>query len=230
MSPDQERNVLLYSQAKEVLTNYFTGKITKTMKTRNISDKFMFSIQNGTAGSTSNAVRVALAAGNVDTVGFDIAKSSGEVTGITMHHHNPAALNNEGYHVDCILDDAAVTVSVNSESRTVTMATVDGSKTIRHALADLSRNFRCVKQITIAASSTRAYMTSMSIASLSPFHKENERDIDLQSFYKTTQYQNDKIEIPFQQGELQWNDSLFLALNVPGGVTEQITIEFYDEE
>lgn len=186
-----------------------------------ITDKFQFSIKN----NGDRAVRVALATGLIDVEGIDlVTDDKDENLSAVRHFHNVENLLAEGYQVDTVLDDA----SVELDNRSVVMATVDASKSIRHAKHSLSRNFRWIKKVTIAATSTAAYQTSMSIATLSPFHKENERDIDLNDFFSVQQFQNDKIVMNFAHGEFQWNDELFWALNVPAGVTEQISIEFYD--
>ena len=193
-----------------------------------ITDKLQFSIQN----KTDRSIRVALATGNIDVEGFDTSNHEDPETGalvvaVSHHFHNIDALVAEGYSVDTVLDDAVVSL-LGSPRERIAMASVDSSKTIRHAKRSLRRNFRWIKKITIAANSTAAYQTSMSIATLSPFHKENERDIDLNDYFSVQQYQNDKIVIPLAHGELQWNDDFFWALNIPVGVTEQITVEFYD--
>lgn len=186
-----------------------------------ITDKFQFSIKN----NGDRAVRVALATGLIDVEGIDLVTDDKEENlSAVRHFHNVENLLAEGYQVDTVLDDA----SVKLDNKSVVMATVDASKSIRHAKRSLSRNFRWIKKVTIAATSTAAYQTSMSIATLSPFHKENERDIDLNDFFSVQQFQNDKIVMNFAHGEFQWNDELFWALNVPAGVTEQISIEFYD--
>lgn len=197
-----------------------------------ISDKFQFSIVN----RCNNSVRVALATGHIDVEGFDLKPGKHfdpekpdwvEHLHVEKHMHNTENLEREGYSVDTVLDDAEVTIGLNSEDRII-MACIDSSKTIRHAKASLMQNFRWIKKITIAANSTAAFQTSMSIATLSPFHKENERDIDLNDYFSVQQFQNDKIVMEFEHGELQWNDDLFWAINIPTRVTEQITVEFYD--
>ena len=86
-----------------------------------------------------------------------------------------------------------------------------------------------IKKVTIAASNTTAYNTSMSVCTLSAFAQCPEIDIDLNQYFKTTQYQNDKIEIEFDFGELQWNADFLWLINIPANVREQITVEFYNE-
>lgn len=194
-----------------------------------LTDKFQFSIVN----HCNRAVRVALATGHIDVEGFDLVAGKDynsedpnffEHLHVVKHMHNTENLEREGYSVDAVLDDAAIKI----DGGTIHMACIDTSKTIRHAKASLMQNFRWIKKITIAANSTAAFQTSMSIATLSAFHKENERDIDLNDYFSVQQFQNDKIVMDFEYNELQWNDDLFWALNIPTGVTEQISVEFYD--
>lgn len=202
-----------------------------------ISDKFQFAIKN----RADRSVRIALATGHIDVEGFETSvnpeydpesPSEDVPEFLTVKHmHNTANLAREGYAVDTVLDDAVVTLKdaiPGSKHADVMMACVDSSKTIRHAKASLMQNFRWIKKITIAADSTAAFQASMSIATLSAFHKENERDIDLNDYFSVQQFQNDKIVMEFEHGELQWNDDFFWAINIPTGVTEQISVEFYD--
>lgn len=200
-----------------------------------ISDKFQFAIIN----RAERSVRIALATGHIDVEGFDVVSNPTYDSEdpdpavpqflIEKHMHNTENLAREGYAVDTVLDDAEIRLADSKSDRPVIiMACVDSSKTIRHAKASLMQNFRWIKKITLAANSTAAFQASMSIATLSAFHKENERDIDLNDYFSVQQFQNDKIVMEFEHGELQWNDDFFWALNVPTGVTEQISVEFYD--
>lgn len=198
-----------------------------------LSDKFQFSIVN----RCDRSVRVALATGHIDVEGFDLVPGKHydpedpeayKHLHVEKHMHNTENLEREGYSVDTILDDATVKIGRGEGDGSIIMSSIDTSKTIRHAKASLMQNFRWIKKITIAANSTAAYQTSMSIATLSAFHKENERDIDLNDYFSVQQFQNDKIVMEFEHGELQWNDDFFWALNIPTKVTEQISIEFYD--
>lgn len=201
-------------RAEKELTNYFTGQPKQNNKmslATSISDKFQFSIVNENAAA---AKRVAIFTGNIRSKGTD-CKSANYSTAAT------AALAAEGYIVDSVLCDAT--------DSNVSMRSVDSSKSIAHVMEYFRYNQRYVKKVTIASNNVAAYNTSMSMCSLNPFHKEAERDIDLNQYYKTSQYQNDKIEIEYTEGELQINDCLFWAINVPSSTTLQITIEFYNE-
>lgn len=184
-----------------------------------LGDKFQFSINNGLQNS---AIRVAIATGNLPIDGIDGQKNE-------IHHHNTAALIREGHPVDTILDDDTVALTIGSESGNVAMSTIDSSKSIAHARAHLAANPRWIKKITISASNTTVYQSSMSVATLSPFKQTPEEVIDLNQYYRVDQYQNDKIEIEFAGGQLQWNDDFFWAINLPKNTSVQITVEFYDE-
>lgn len=216
-------NIETYTKTSKSLTNYFSSPMSNILK-KVTGDKLQFSITNGFA---DKSIRVALATANIPVEGVS-AEEKNSVMVYAIHNHNTAALAREGHAVDTVLDDMNVALTIDGTSATVAMGTVDSSKSIQHAKRSLALNPRWIKQITIAANSTRAYETSMVVATLSPFRQTPEEVIDLNQFYKVEQYQNDKIEIPFAEGQLQWNDSLFMALNIPADVREQITIEFYD--
>lgn len=209
----------IIKQSEKILTNYFTGNMDKQLRTA-LGDKFQFKITNQLQ---SSAIRVAIATGNVNTLGVDTVSNKA-----VLHHHDVAGLVREGHPVDTILDDSTVSVTVNGETGTVAMSTLDSSRSISHTRNHLRLNPRWIKKITISASSTNVYQSSMVIATLSPFKQTPEEVIDLNQYYRVDQYQNDKIEMEFAREQLQWNDDLFMAINLPGGSWAQMTIEFYD--
>lgn len=205
-----------------------------------IGDRFQFSIKN----NLETSIRVALATANIDVQGIETIESapaidnggagyvsdgSGNSTAIRLHQHNIAGLVQAGHAVDVVLDDATVSVTVNGETGDVVMGCVDSSRSIQNVKRELARKPRWIKRITIAASSTTAYNTSMSVATLSAFCQAAEIDIDINQYFLTTQYQNDKVNIDFEFGELQWNADFLWLINIPADVREQITVEFYNE-
>lgn len=194
---------------------------------KNINDKFQFSIANG--HTTKNA-SVAIAHANIDVEGFDTSVSSGTYT-TRKHHHNTDALVAEGYNVNTVLDDAAVTF----DGATITMQAVDVNKSIAHALEYIKNNPRLVKNIAVvvanvpSGSDKSAAFKSMSLASLNPFHKEAAREVDLQQYFSENQFQSGKINIPYAKGDFEWNDLLFWSIVVPAGTTLELTVEFYED-
>ncbi len=168
-----------------------------------ITDKFSFSINNQHA---TKSVRVALLCGNASP-------------------SNAAAMTSLGYPADALLADGTATY----DSASVVMGCPDSSKTIKHSIQYLKHNPRNVKKITIVADDAASFNTSMSLASINPFHKEAEREIDLAQFFSRNQYQADRIEMEYANGELQFNDCLFWAISVPAATTMQIIVEFYND-
>ena len=135
-----------------------------------------FTIENG---STTDKIAVAIATGNIDTEGFELDGNGS----VAKHNHNAAGLRAAGYAADVVLDDAVVTVGEGHTSYAVTMSTAAG-KTINHCKRYLEHNPRCVKRVTIAATSNghenpAAFNASMFLASLNPFQKEAAREVDM---------------------------------------------------
>lgn len=197
---------------------------------KNITDKFQFSIVNGRAVPTT----VAIAHGNIDVEGFVTTSSSGVYTTV-KHNHNTYNLTAEGFSVDTVLDDATVVFDDETDDPAVVMAAIGTGRSIAHALAYLKHNPRMVKNIAIVVAAVpqdtdkSAAFMSMSLASLSPFHKEAAREVDLQQYFSENQFQSGKINIPKAKGELEWNDFLYWDIVVNAGTTLNITIEFWDE-
>ncbi|MBR3725253.1 MAG: hypothetical protein IKN11_07720 [Bacteroidales bacterium] len=223
-----EKKQRLLSQANRVLTNYFSGEMNKLQSS--ITDRMQFTIENG---STSEKIAVAVATGNIDTEGFEFDATEGSVT---KHNHNNAGLLAAGYAADVVLDDGVVTVGEDHNSFAVTMSTAAG-KTINHCKRYLEHNPRCVKRVTIAATSNSdgrenpaAFNASMFLASLNPFQKEAAREVDMSQYFQTNQFQSGKIVIDYNYGDLQWNDLLYWAIEVETSTTLKVTIDFYPPE
>lgn len=198
---------------------------------KNITDKFQFSIVNGRAVPTT----VAIAHGNIDVEGFVTTATTENNTttySTVKHNHNTTNLVAEGFNVDTVLDDATVAFG----NTNVVMAATGTGRSIAHALAYLKHNPRMVKNIAIVVAAVpqdtdkSAAFMSMSLASLSPFHKEAAREVDLQQYFSENQFQSGKINIPKAKGELEWNDFLYWDIVVNTGTTLNITIEFWDED
>lgn len=192
------------------------------MSMNNISDKLQFSIVTGE--ENVQTARIALFTGNLPVEGYEYDATASKVNRST--DNAVAALEHEGYKCDCVLAQKDYTVNGTD---TVKISTVDSSKSLQHAINYLRLNPRNVKKITFATRNTAFYNTSMSLCSLNPFHKEAEREIDLNQYYLTSQFQRDKIELFYNNGEFQINDCLFWAINVPSNTMLQVTIEFYAE-
>lgn len=220
-----EKKQRLISQSNRVLTNYFSGEMNKLQSS--ITDRMQFTIENG---STTDKIAVAIATGNIDTEGFELDGNGS----VAKHNHNADGLRAAGYAADVVLDDAVVTVGEGHTSYAVTMSTAAG-KTINHCKRYLTHNPRCVKRVTIAATSNghenpAAFNASMFLASLNPFQKEAAREVDMSQYFQTNQFQSGKIVIDYNLGDLQWNDLLYWAIEVEASTTLKVTIDFYPPE
>jgi len=225
---EQERREILY-ESNRVLTNYFNKDMNKLQSS--ITDRMQFTIQNGSTGSK---VCVALATGNIDTTGFEAKENpENDEFPYIMHHHNVEGVKAAGYNADVVLDDAPK--GVEFDSAIVAMSTAAG-KSIDHCKRYLSNNPRCVKRVTIAATTSEgrekpdAFNASMFVASMSPFQREAAREVDMSQYFQTNQFQSGKIVIDYNYGDLQWNDMLYWALEVEAATTMKVTIDFYPEE
>lgn len=197
-----------------------------------ITDRMQFTIVNGRTDDTE-PIAVVIAHGNIDTEGFELEEHNGVVTGVNKHHHNNAGLIAAGYAADVVLDDAEVLIDGGTAS--VKMFTSQG-KSIDHCLRYLSNNFRSVKRVTVAAMingsslpKPDAYNASMLFASLNPFQKEAAREVDMSQYFQTNQFQSGKIVMDYNYGDLQWNDTLYWAIQVAGATTLKVTIDFYPQ-
>lgn len=197
---------------------------------KNITDKFQFTIVNGRDVPTT----VAIAHGNIDVEGFVTTSPSSGVYTTVKHNHNTTNLVAEGFSVDTVLDDATV-VFAETDNPAVVMAAIGTGRSIAHALAYLKHNPRMVKNIAIVVAAVpqdtdkSAAFMSMSLASLSPFHKEAAREVDLQQYFSENQFQSGKINIPYAKGAFEWNDFLYWDIVVANGTTLNVTVEFWDE-
>ena len=52
-------------------------------------------------------------------------------------------------------------------------------------------------------------------------------EIDLSKYYDRMQYSQNKIEIPFAEGEVEISDQLWMDICVPADTTYKIVIELY---
>lgn len=241
---DEQEKARLVGLSERTLTNYFI----KPMNTTAIKDKLQFRIVNGQKNASTGAVTngldslgVALATGHYDVGGVTF-NSSKDLTTLDIHRHNPRFLHSAGYksaHV--VLDDmtaeevaaGGVNPYKNGNFDTnclVKMESMDDELSIRYIKESLRLNPRYVSQVTIISDDEAMFDGQMSMAYLSPYHHENTRDIDLTEHYSVNQYRDTKITIPFQPGEMQWNDNLLWILKgIPAGATVTVFVEFYDE-
>lgn len=216
------------------LTNYFTGQNKTTM---NFNDKLQFNLKNNDQNSSAT---VALATGNIPVRGLVsvIDKDKGECNTL-IHYHDTSALVRAGYPVDVVLDDmtdaevveGGIKFGEKSQANPqpcIFIQSVDSSLSIRHALDFLKLNPRFIKSITINTNNKALYSASLSVCSINPFHRENERSFNLNDYYSVNQYQDDKVVINFQPEQLEWNDMLYLAINgIPPQCEARICVEFY---
>lgn len=203
----------------------------------NFNDKLQFNLKNNDQNASAT---VALATGNVPVRGLVSVIDTDKGTCVSIiHYHDITGLVRAGYPVDAILDDMTEQeivdggikigeATASNPTPSVFIQSVDSSLSIRHALDFLKLNPRFIKSITINTNNKALYSASLSVCSINPFHRENERSFNLNDYYSVNQYQDDKVVINFQPEQLEWNDMLYLAINgIPPQCEARIIVEFY---
>ena len=194
-----------------------------------VSDKLHFNIINKALGVPAT---VALFSGNIDTMGAEVVVDSNDVATVEVHRHNIEKLIKAGYAVHAILDDMTAGevadggVAIDTNGNKVLMQTVNQNLSLRHMKEYLAKNPRWVKSLTLICDNQAMFESSMSLATLSPFHKENEREINLSQYFSVNQFQGNKIVIPFPYNSeegLQLNDNLLWTINgIPSAASAEV--------
>lgn len=221
---DREEKQRLVALSELTITNYFN----KTMSLQNaIKDKLQFRIKND---GVEFGATVALATGNLPVQGVQVDASENPI----VHHHNCASLLQAGYDVNAILDDMTEVEKSSGMSNAmgsgnILVMPVNSDLPIAHAKEYLKHNPRFIKSITLICDDEAMFDGSMSLATLSPFHRENTREVELTKYFSVNQYRSTKIVIDMAENELQWNDNLLWTLNgIPNNATVTVFVEFYD--
>lgn len=156
-----------------------------------------------------------------DETGEFITKEIITLEGVTLS--SPELLVNKGYPVDVVLADERFDLE-NNEA--LIMSASNPSIKIEDFLNFIKTNPTPLKNATIIASNKMAFETSMRVAKLNPFGREKEEEIDLGRFFNKFQNQDDRIDMSFSGSELELSDDLLWTIDVPAGVTMNISLYF----
>lgn len=218
-------NKQLLLQAEKQLTHYFNGNINNQKpKTMNLRDKFTVQIIN--TGSAEK--RIVLATGNVDTERFVSTSSSGSIT--TVHDYSDTTLIKREIDAaaDIALDDSSAGIdNVKMLSRS------NGS--IRTILRHLRNNPRKIARVIISSNDVSLFKGNLTLGSNVPFGKPTLKEIAIDDYFSTNQFQNDKVIMDFSATPIEWNDMLYMALDIPAAANDvdaeaTISFEFADAE
>ena len=206
-----DRKDRLIKESNRVLTNYFNKNMSTTL-TKALTNRFQFVINNP---SSNGDKQVAIAVANFATIDVTAATRANA-------YQNKTELAAAGYNCDVILDDATVS--------DVVMGAADSQKTIRHFMEHMKNNARYIKKITINVGSgnSAAFDTTLTIANVTPFGRGEVKDLDVNQFFERSQFQDGKVELPFEDGELAWDSNLYMAMTVLSGYKYSISVEFYN--
>ncbi len=203
----------ILNNANKVLTNNFTGKMSIIQNVGIATqNKFRGNIQNTHATS---AATVALLPGHYPTAG---------VSGTTIHYHDKSELTKAGIVVDAIWDDA--TVSFASDTGNIVMSPADPTFTIRSFRKYIELNPMIVTSMTIHANDVDAYGGNLKLKKTNPFNVPAEIPVELDKFFSTEQYQDNKIDIDFSGDEVEISDDVLMLLVVPAACTVGVTMRF----
>lgn len=215
-------NAQILLQAEHQLTHYFNGNINNQKNnTMNLRDKFTVQIVNS---DTSNAKGVVLATGNIDTERFETSYANSTYS--TIHDFTDVTniVAEMGTNVDVALDDATVD--------NVTMTSRSNGK-IRTILNHLRHNPRKIARIIISSNDISLFKGNLTIGSNVPFGKPTLKEIAIDDYFSTNQFQNDKVIMDFSATPIEWNDMLYMHIDIPAAGTKDaeatISFEFADE-
>jgi len=217
-------NAQILLQAEHQLTHYFNGNINNQKNnTMNLRDKFTVQIAN----TNQSEKRVVLATGNVDTERI-FAETSG---GSTVYKHDFTDVTN----IKSEIDDYANIALDDTDS-----TGVDGIKMtsrsngkIRTILGHLRYNPRKIARIIISSNDISLFKGNLTIGSNVPFGKPTLKEIAIDDYFSTNQFQNDKVIMDFSATPIEWNDMLYMAIDMPAADVKDaeatISFEFADE-
>ena len=218
-------NKQLLHQAEKQLTHYFNGNINNQKpKTMNLRDKFTVQIINtGSAGK-----RIVLATGNVDTERITTTTSGGQT--VYGHDYSDTTLIKREIDADAdiALDDSSTGIdNVKMLSRS------NGS--IRTILRHLRYNPRKIARVIISSNDVSLFKGNLTLGSNVPFGKPTLKEIAIDDYFSTNQFQNDKVIMDFSATPIEWNDMLYMALDIPAAANDvdaeaTISFEFADAE
>lgn len=211
----------------KVLTNYFTGKriMSESIGHNALTPRFGFSVKNKNATTSKS---IAIFSGHLDfteqilsaqvTSGVDKGYA-GLISGINT------IMSAAGYPVDAVLATLPET-----DGQDIVMMPNDNKKSIESFKRYFRSNPHFIKNITvtIAGNDPNAFNSVINFQNkMYPYKSMAKNEIDLSKYYDRMQYSQNKIEIPFAEGEVEISDQLWMDICVPADTTYKIVIELY---
>lgn len=188
-----------------------------------LGDKFIFTVT--AAAGLSATKTVALFPGNFDTFGASLAVTQLSTSPFTVSAVTPTytyksatALTAHGISCDYAADDGELVSNL-------TFAANNSNFTIREFLRFIRQNAVVMRSIIIAANSTTVYYQQITVyEGTNPFTKVRPQYINLNQFFSTGQYQDDKIVIDGL--DLELNDQLVMLFDFAASKTITFTYMF----
>ncbi|MBO7201861.1 MAG: hypothetical protein J6V54_10780 [Bacteroidales bacterium] len=212
----------------KVLTNYFTGKriMSESIGNNALTPRFGFSVKNKNA-STSKSI--AIFSGQYDfteQIVTEQVKSGVEKGYFNLKSGINTMLSAAGYPVDAVLATLPET-----ENEDLVIMPNDNKKSIESFKRYFRTNPHFIKNIIVTIGGTNDPNAFNSVINFQnkmyPFKSMAKNEIDMSKYYDRMQYSQNKIEIPFSEGEVEISDQLWMDICVPADTTYKIVIELY---
>lgn len=210
-----------------VLTNFFTGQkiMSESIGNNALTPRFGFSIKNNNASESKS---VALFSGCFDFTEQIVNEQvkNGMAKGYsTIKQGINDLLSSAGYPVDAVL--ATLPEDQNDD---LVIVPNDSKKSIESFKRYFRSNPHFIKNIivTIGGNDPNAFSSVINFQNkMYPFKSMAKNEIDMTKYYDRMQYSQNKIEIPFAEGEVEISDQLWMDICVPADTTYKIVIELY---
>ena len=211
----------------KVLTNYFTGKriMSESIGHNALTPRFGFSVKNKNATVSKS---IAIFSGHLDfteqIVSAQITSGVGKGYS-TLKNGINTIMTAAGYPVDAVL---ATMPEVDNED--IVMMPNDSKKSIESFKRYFRSNPHFIKNITVtvAGNDPNAFNSVINFQNkMYPYKSMAKNEIDMSKYYDRMQYSQNKIEIPFAEGEVEISDQLWMDICVPAETTYKIVIELY---
>lgn len=211
----------------KVLTNYFTGKkiMSESIGNNALTPRFGFSVKNK---NTDTSKSIAIFSGVYDFT--DVILSAQVTDGVDKGYATAMQgindiLTSAGYPVDAVL--ATLPEGQNDD---IVMMPNDNKKSIESFKRYFRSNPHFIKNITITVGGNdpNAFNSVINFQNkMYPYKSMAKNEIDMSKYYDRMQYSQNKIEIPFAEGEVEISDQLWMDICVPAETTYKIVIELY---
>ena len=208
----------IIKRANRILTNNFLGNMGTQTVGNATQNHFRGNIENT---HTSLAATVALLPGHFPTWGVDVT-ADGPAVNAVVHSHDKSELTKAGHVVDAIWDDA--TIPFNGAQ--IRMAPADPVFTIRSFREYIKHNALLMTSMTLHANDVDAYGGNLKVQKTNPFNRPAQIPIELNKFFNVDQFQDNKINVSFEDDILEFSDDVLIELIVPSNSKVGVTFRF----